>query len=199
MTENGWEMGPLYTPGITVVIPTIPPRKTLLRRAIGSVLGQTLPAAAISVAVDLDKEGSAATRNRALAAASTEFVAFLDDDDQFLPQHLELLASCQAITGADVVYPWPEMVGAGDPRPDRFGKPFDANELRRGSYIPVTSLVRTKLAQAAKFRWRKDTPYDDHAFYLGLLNLNAKFVHLPQRTWLWNVAGQNTSGRPDRW
>lgn len=184
---------------ITVVIPTIPPRRGLLKRAIGSVLGQTLPAAAISVAVDLDKEGSAATRNRALAAAATEFVAFLDDDDQFLPQHLELLSACQESTGADVVYPWPQMVGAGDPRPDMFGKPFDAAELRRGSYIPVTSLVRTELAQIAKFRWRRDTPYDDHAFYLGLLNLDAKFVHLPQRTWLWNVTGQNTSGRPDRW
>lgn len=184
---------------ITVVIPTIPPRRGLLKRAIGSVLGQTLPAAAISVAVDLDKEGSAATRNRALAAVQTEWTAFLDDDDQMLPQHLELLAACQESTGADVVYPWPQMVGAGDPRPDMFGKPFDAAELRRSSFIPVTSLVRTELAQIAKFRWRKDTPYDDHAFYLGLLNLGAKFVHLPQRTWLWNVQGQNTSGRPDRW
>lgn len=184
---------------ITVVIPSIPPRKGLLKRAIGSVLGQTLPAAAISVAVDLEREGSAKTRNRALAAVQTTWAAFLDDDDQFLPQHLELLAACAESSGADVVYPWPQMLGAGDPRPDRFGVPFDAEELRRGSYIPVTSLVRTGLAQRVGFRCPRGSDYDDWGFYLGLLDLGVKFVHLPQRTWIWRVEGQNTSGRPDRW
>ena len=184
---------------VTAVIPTIPPRRTLLRRALGSVLGQTQPVAAVSIAVDLNREGSAVTRTRALAAVATDWAAFLDDDDQWLPQHVELLAACAEATGADVVYPWPEMVGAGDPRPDRFGVPFDADELRRGSYIPVTSLVRTELAQRVGFHYRPGSPYDDHAFYLGMLELGAKFVHLPQRTWIWHVEGQNTSGRPDRW
>lgn len=184
---------------VTAVTPSIPPRKALLERAVASVLRQSAPVAAISIAVDLTREGSAVTRNRALTAVTTEWAAFLDDDDQWKREHVERLLRCAEQTGADVVYPWPEMIGAGDPRPDRFGVPFDADELRRGSYIPVTSLVRTELAQRVGFHYRPGSPYDDHAFYLGMLEVGAKFVHLPERTWYWHVEGQNTSGRPDRW
>lgn len=184
---------------VTAVIPSIPPRRDLLQRALGSVFAQIHPVDAISVAVDLNREGSAVTRNRALAAATTEWCAFLDDDDVWKAKHVYRLLTTAHDTGADVVYPWPEMVGGGDPRPDRFGVPFDAEELRRGSYIPVTSLVRTELAQQVGFHYRPGSPYDDHAFYLGLLELGAKFAHLPERTWYWHVEGQNTSGRPDRW
>ncbi|HEX5345969.1 MAG TPA: glycosyltransferase [Pseudonocardiaceae bacterium] len=184
---------------VTVVIPTIPIRARLLRRALASVVLQTFQPAAIVVEYDHEHEGSAVTRTRALGKVTTQWTAFLDDDDSMLPMHLEKLLEAQVDTGADVVYPWPEMVGSGDPRPDRFGVPFDADELRRGSYIPVTSLVRTELAQRVGFHYRPGSPYDDHAFYLGMLELGARFHHLPERTWLWHVMGQNTSGRPDRW
>ena len=185
-------------PGVTVVTPSIPPRTKMLRRALASVLAQTRPPDAISVAVDRDREGSAATRNRALDAAGTEWVAFLDDDDQFLPHHLEMLLACAQTSGADVVYPIPEV--AGQPPPQlRFGLPFDPDELRRANYIPVTSLVRTQLARAAKFRCPRGTVYDDWGLYLGLLNLGARFVHLPEKTWIWNWHPGNTQGQPDRW
>lgn len=185
---------------MTVVVPSIPPRGAMLKRALGSVLDQTRSADAISVAVDLTHAGSAATRNRALWAADTEWVAFLDDDDQFKPNHLERLLATADETGADVVYPWPEMAGSGDPRPDRWGKPFDADELRRGSYIPVTSLVRTELAKkCGGFQIPAGSVYDDWGFYLALLEVGSRFVHLPERTWIWNVHGQNTSGQPHRW
>lgn len=59
--------------GVTAVIPSIPPRVKMLRRALASVLTQTRAPDAISVAIDHDHEGSAATRNRALAAADTEW------------------------------------------------------------------------------------------------------------------------------
>jgi glycosyltransferase involved in cell wall biosynthesis len=185
---------------VTAVIPSIPPRARMLRQAVASVLSQTRPVDAISIAIDHNREGSAATRNRALFAASTEWCAFIDDDDQWKANHVERLLATAQETNADVVYPWPEMNGMTDPRPDRFGKPFDPDELRRGSYIPVTSLVRTKLAQeCGGFHFGPNSPYDDHAFYLAMLDAGAKFVHLPERTWIWNVLGQNTSGRPDRW
>ena len=65
---------------ITVAIPTIPPRGALLQRAISSVLSQTLPAGGLSVAVDNQRSGAAGTRARALAAVTSPWVAFLDDD-----------------------------------------------------------------------------------------------------------------------
>lgn len=192
---------------ISVVIPSIPPRAKMLRRALWSVLSQTLVPFAIIVETDLHHEGSAVTRTRGLNKVTTEWTAFLDDDDVLLPQHLELLAQTAAETGADVIYPWPTVVGGTDPSPDRFGQPFDAEMMRHRSYIPVTSMVRTKLAQeCGGFRCPPGSPYDDWGFYLAMLDADATFVHLPVRSWIWNHHGQgsvgvpgNTSGQATRW
>jgi hypothetical protein len=145
--------------------------------------------------------------------AGTEWSAFLDDDDAMEIGHVAELVGCAQATGADVVYPGCTAVGAqGQILPDRpewgrFGQPFDPDLLRRGSYIPVTSLARTGLArQVGGFRFMADSPYDDHTFYLAMLDAGARFEHLPLRTWVWHQPGPgapgrpgNTSGQPDRW
>lgn len=194
---------------VTVCVASIPPRSHLLQRAIGSVLSQTLPASAIVIEIDHDHTGSAATRNRALSKVNTEWVAFLDDDDQFLPQHLARLTAAQQETGADVVYSMPlipQHPGGHDPH-GLHGAPFDPEELRRRSYIQTTTLVRTKLIQATRgFYWPADHPYDDWGAWLRLLDAGATFYHLPEQTFIWNHWGDgepglpgNTSGQPDRW
>jgi glycosyltransferase involved in cell wall biosynthesis len=190
---------------ITVVIPTIPQRKGKLRKAISSVMAQTYPVSALSVAVDLKGEGSARTRNRALDAVQTDWVAFLDDDDQFLPSALRTFAHAQRDTNADVVYGLPRIVDAQGIIQRRFfeaGGPevFDPDLLRQKSYIPVVSLVRTVLAKSARFSYAQDTTgaYDDWGFYLSLLDIDAKFYHVNQETFIWNIDGGNTSGKPDR-
>src|SRR5690349_19947683 len=97
---------------ITVAIPSIPVvRSAMLAQAVRSVLRQSLPAAALSVAFDTTAAGAAATRQRALDAVRTPWVAFLDDDDQFKPEHLEKLYLHAMNSGADYVYSWFEMVG----------------------------------------------------------------------------------------
>lgn len=184
---------------ITLIIPTIPPRAELLRRMLRSVSAQTLLPTQIIIESDPYHTGSAATRNRALEKVTTPLVAFADDDDELEPDHLELLLRGMEETGADVVYPWYTVVGGTDPRPDRFGKPFDADELRRGSYITVNSLVRTGLARQAGFDFDPVTGLDDHVFYLRLLELGAIFHHVPARTFLWNHWEGNTSGSGSRW
>ncbi len=193
---------------ITVAIPTIPPRSGMLRKAVSSVMAQTRPAAAVSIAVDLEREGSAATRNRALEAVHTDWVAFLDDDDVLLPNHLELLAVEAERTGADVVYPLPRVIDRnGNTVPRRLewggGPTFNGPALERRSYICVTSLVRTKLARkVGGFRFITDSAglsNDDHGFYLALHKAGARFAHVHQETFLWHHHGANTSGQPTRW
>lgn len=192
---------------ITVVIPSIPVRPNALAHAVKSVGVQTLKAAAISIAIDAQREGSAVTRNRALATVDTHWVAFLDDDDIISPKHLETLYDAATRENADVVYSGCVVTNAQGreiPRQvewGRFGEPFDGDMLREKSYIPVTSLVRTDLAKQAKFGPPAgvDTIYDDWGFYLRLLDMGAKFFHEPIVTWLWAHDGKNTSGQPDRW
>jgi glycosyltransferase involved in cell wall biosynthesis len=191
---------------ITVVIATIPIRAKMLRKALASVVLQTFQPAAIVVEYDHEHTGAAATKNRGLAKVTTEWSAFLDDDDQFMPEHLEKLREAQLDSGADVVYSMPYIPqlaaqGGVDPSGMR-GTPFDPDELRRRSYIQTTSLVRTKVAQSVGgFQLPRHTvsDYDDWGFWIACLDAGASFHHLPEQTFIWEHHGQNTSGRSDRW
>ena len=187
---------------ITVCIPSIPPRAALLQRAINSVLAQTLPAAAVSIALDHQHEGAAATRTRAVAAAHTEWVALLDDDDQLYPQHLAALAGCAEQTGADYVYSYFDVIGGTDPL-NTFGEPFNPDDPKQTT---TTILVRTDLAQSLGWIDSSDAALihgqragEDYRFTLACLAKGARIVHHPERTWAWSHHGGNTSGQPDRW
>jgi hypothetical protein len=180
---------------ITLIIPTIPGREELLERAVTSAMSQTLQAA-VHVELDSTRSGAAATRNRALGTVDTEFVAFLDDDDELKPNHLRACARHTTLTGADVVYPGYDTVG--DDPVGCFGVPFDPYLIRQRNYIPVTTLCRTDLVRrAGGFQPHPDEngdPCEDWGLWLALLASGAKFSHLPQRTWIWHVAG-GTRGR----
>jgi glycosyltransferase involved in cell wall biosynthesis len=194
---------------IAVVIATIPPRRNQLSEALESVATQTFQPAVIIVEYDHRRTGAAATKNRGLAKVDTEWVAFLDDDDLFMPEYLEKLAGAQRQSGADVVYSMPlipQIFDGMDPS-GAHGAPFDPEELRRRSFIQTTSLVRTKLIQSAGgFQCPPGSNYDDWGAWLALLDAGASFYHLPEQTFVWNHWGAgardrpgNTSGCPDRW
>lgn len=193
---------------VTVCIPSIPGRERLLRRALLSVLGQTRPADAIAVVVDTERAGAAATRNRTIEAAATEWVAFLDDDDELLPHHLEHLLAEAATSGADIVYPWHHIIGPdGRQLPDLLGAQgvaFDPAELDRRNWVPVTLLARrSALVDVGMFprpgspEW-PHTECEDWGAWRRLRDAGYRFHHTPAVTWLWHHHGRNTSGRPDR-
>lgn len=183
---------------ITVLIPTIPGRRDLLDRAVLSAQRQTYPPARILLQLDQDREGAAATRNKALQQVDTEWVAFLDDDDVLYPEHLKKMARCARLTGADVVYPGYDCTGE-DPV-GCFGLPFDGELLQHRNFIPVTTLCRTQaVLDAGGFRPHPDEhgdPCEDWGLWLAMAERDAAFVHLPVRTWRWNPGG--TKGRGDR-
>lgn len=195
---------------ITVAIPAHPARVAngMLDRAVASVKAQLNPAADISIAIDETGAGAAATRQRALDAVQTEWVAFLDSDDWFYPEHLRVLAAGAKIYRAQYVYsyymvhfpdgrPWP----ANDPL-GHFGKPFDP---RRPHQTTITTLVRTELAKAIGFH---EPPTDsvvgghrggeDWHFTVGCAEAGARIIHIPRRTWAWVHHGGNSSGMPGR-
>lgn len=113
------------TPAISVILPTFN-RPNLLHRAVGSVLAQTFPDFELIVVDDHSPEpassvlsglkdprvtvirhyrnlGGPAARNTGIIKSRAALIAFLDDDDEFLPRHLELLLrhmqSCPAKVG----------------------------------------------------------------------------------------------------
>jgi glycosyltransferase involved in cell wall biosynthesis len=98
---------------ITAIVPTYN-REGTIRRAVDSVFAQTYPAVEIIVVDDGSQDGTrdrlrpyleriryiyqqnggvAAARNRGAGDARSEWIAFLDSDDCWLPGHLETMAA----------------------------------------------------------------------------------------------------------
>jgi len=187
---------------ISVVIPSIPTRGHLLDRALASVRAQTLLPEDVIVTFDDDRQGAAATRQRGLERVVTPWVAFLDDDDEFLPGHLAALHAAASDGGADVLYPWFEVVGGTDPLRlngrTPLGQPFDGAALAEHNYIPITVLARAEAVRTAGGFSGLDTQ-EDHGLWLRLLAAGARFQHVPAVTWRWHHHAANTSGLPTRW
>lgn len=116
------------TPLVSVIIPTRD-RPQLLHDALHSVAGQSYPnweaivvndggadiagvvrslapqaAARTTLLQNSTSQGTARTRNRAISAAKGAILAFLDDDDLFLPEHLATLVAAMVPGGAPVAY-----------------------------------------------------------------------------------------------
>lgn len=191
---------------VTVCIPSIPSRAWMLRRAVASVLEQTCPAAAISVAVDLAREGAWVTRNRSAASSATTWTAFLDDDDEFARGHLQLLLDVAEREQADVTWAWFEVIGGADPFPHYRGRQYDPANPH---VVPITYLVRTELLREATEKmggFQADTPGGGGVWDLQDMPLLNAFFALgavmhadPTSSWFWHHHDSNTSGMPHRW
>lgn len=201
-------------PTVGVVIPAHPARvhNGMLDRALRSVQTQHRLPDEIYVAIDINGEGAAATRDRALRRAATDWVAFLDSDDLFLPRHIGALLMHALETGADFVYSWYELLdrnghlwGNEDPifPPTHFSEPFDPEHPIETT---ITTLVRRELAQEIGFvayvypdgANENINSGEDRRFTLEAIKRGARISHLVERTWVWHHHGQNTSGLPTK-
>lgn len=205
----------MVKPGVSVVIPTHAGREAYCELAVASAWGQLVRPAAVHVVEDATHAGAAATRDRGLRMVETEWVAFLDSDDVFYPEHLRILLTGARIHGADYVFSYFDVIDSVGRRQSvdplgLFGHAFDPD---RPTQTTMTTLVRTELAQAVGFE--APTPGEmidgqvageDWRFTLSCVAAGARIVHVPRRTWGWRHWGRggpglpgNTSGRSDRW
>ncbi|MFN8025825.1 MAG: glycosyltransferase family 2 protein [Acidimicrobiia bacterium] len=177
-------------PRVSVVIPTYN-RAALLERAVGTVLEQTwtdfelvvfddgstddTPAAMARmtdpriVKLRGPNEGCASARNRALAVARGEWVAFLDDDNEWRPEYLDRqLASVADAPDAVVVYCLAELrkEAVDEDSWERFpvwcpdGDMFPA--LLAGWWAPISGMMvrRDALRETGGFAAELDTHED---------------------------------------
>lgn len=192
-------------PGVTVVTPTIPERRRYLDRAVRSVRGQSWSSRSLyQIVVEDDRRrGAALTRTLGAQQVNTEWTAFLDDDDQLMPNHIEALLTAADGHGADYVYAdFIVPQNRAFHLPSYCYGPWDPEQPLQTT---VTVLVKTELGRAAGWFLRPnedelvgdDRAGEDYGFTLRC-NAMGSIYHLRQPTWLWNHHGANTSGLPER-
>ncbi len=76
-------------PKISVIIPTHN-RPELLKKAVASVEAQTYRDFELIVIDDVDSRGGGWARNQGIRKAKGEYLAFLDDDDEWMPDKLKI-------------------------------------------------------------------------------------------------------------
>jgi glycosyltransferase involved in cell wall biosynthesis len=185
---------------VSVVIPTLN-RPKLLLRAIDSVLRQTHREIEVIVVVDRpDPETvaaiasvgdprlqvfvnphpltAAAARNAGADRATGQWIAFLDDDDEWLPNKLEsqlafaagrapALVSCLSrIVTPTATYISPEVIYDNSRPIDEYL--FDRRSLSRGSGFLQTSSFLVPRQLFDKVRFDVESPHDDWGFALRL-------------------------------
>ena len=185
---------------VSVVIPTLDRPKMLLR-AIGSVLRQTHHDIEVIVVVDRPSVETLAAvssvadcrlrlivnphpttaggaRNVGVDHAAGEWIAFLDDDDEWLPSKLEhqlafaagrppaLLSCLSRVVTPYAIYVWPQVIFDNSCPIDEYL--FDRTTLSAGwGGIQTSSfLLPRKLFE--KVRFNIDSPHDDWEFVLRL-------------------------------
>jgi glycosyltransferase involved in cell wall biosynthesis len=175
---------------VSTVIPTRG-RHELLLRAVRSALAQTLRAIEVVVVIDGDDPatehalaelvredervrvlalatsvGGSDARNRGVAAASGEWVAFLDDDDEWLPEKLEAQLQTVTASTAPVVigtckiiartpgndYEWPRRMPESDEPICEYLLARRTLSRGEGSIQTSTFFVRRALMQVHPFK-----------------------------------------------
>lgn len=196
-------------PTFTCVIPTHG-RAHLLVDALASVAAQTVAPLEVLVVSDMDDpeserivaassvaaiarfvrsspNGASNSRNTGAAAATGTHIAFLDDDDEWLPEHLELARDALIATGSDATASWFDVFGdgyrhEGERIVDGLTAPrvIAKNWGSTGSNLVVS---RTAFDAIDGFDGELTTKNDTDFFY-RLLRSGATYAAIPQVTML---------------
>jgi len=186
---------------VTTVVPTYR-RPDSLRRAVASALAQEvtdhtvivvddggglpeLPADPRLVAVSLRRNTACLgmVRNVGLRLARSPYVAFLDDDNTWRPDHLSVALDALQ-RGADIVYTAVERALPDGSPLDVLSRPFDRRAMAEDSYVDANSLV-LRLDPGVRFsrlpRSRATLPKEDWEF-VWRLSRRRRTVHVPVPT-----------------
>lgn len=175
---------------VSAITAAIPSRLDRLAEACASVRAQTKPVDEHLIAIDYHRRGTARVVTQLALSARNEWVATLEDDDLWLPNHIGALTAALRNEGgeADIVYPWCRVEGRDwDPN-----SVFDRERLKRENYIPSTALIRRQLI-ADLGGWREGVQHgwEDWDFWLRALQVRARFLCVPVVTWVYRFHGGN--------
>jgi LmbE family N-acetylglucosaminyl deacetylase/glycosyltransferase involved in cell wall biosynthesis len=200
-------------------------RADFLRKAIRSVAGQTYPNIELIVVNDGGEEFSKLVQEEALGSIRTftyqhieqqtgrshaaniglnhctgDNIIFLDDDDWFLPEHIESLVHClQDNTDFIAAYNNIACVHFENNQwntINEYKDDFDANRLAYENYIPIHSILfRKKVIEAGCVFAEEMNTYEDWAFWMKVSQIGS-FFHNPILGAMYRVSISSGSGLP---
>jgi teichuronic acid biosynthesis glycosyltransferase TuaG len=211
------------TPSVSVIIPTYQRRDQCVV-AVASALAQSVPPLEVIVSDDGSVDGTreaiealastdsrvrylvasspsgrpALARNLAIDLARGDWIAFLDDDDEWLPQKLE--RQTPLLSGQDAVI-------ASNARRTSGGAYFSSTEVRRPEWAEIvrdnpviisSALVRRDvLVSAGGFRTsEKLVGIEDYCLWLDLAQSGVSFAILPEVLVVYCDTGNRLSSMP---
>lgn len=204
---------------VSVLIPTHN-RADLLKRAIQSVLDQTYTDFELLVIDDRSSdnteevvssfsdqrivylkntENSARTHcrplNFGLTKATGDFIAYLDDDNEFEPIHLEILVTALK-KGYDVAYCDSDIhTPDGNVQPS-IAMDFDAQFLLRRNYIDTSNIMHTREMAFNVGGWDEEvTRFTDWNYCVRMMKWGAKFIHVPVTATKYYAHGGDTQSK----
>jgi glycosyltransferase involved in cell wall biosynthesis len=149
---------------VSVIIPTFGDREIwnrLAMRAVASVVDQSHPPDEI---IRIHEETLCYARNKGGYAASSEWLCFLDADDELHPGYLKSMLKGQG----DLRFPRVINQHIKDPK-----SLFTGKSLLEGNYLPIGTLVKRKLFLNVG-GFPSYPAYEDWAFWLRCNALGAK-------------------------
>jgi len=210
-------------PKISVVI-TTHDRPVMLQRAVDSVLDQTFQDFEIVIVDDysnkplslsIPKENKnritiirmpwntgfhTRPKNVGIMCSKAKVIAYLDDDNRFLPNHLEVLYKVLNKENADVVYGdriYKSTVPNEKRAMNKPGKDFDAELLKKGNYIDTSDIMHTMSSLIDvgywDIRWERKP---DWALMLAFSKVGKRIIHVPEVITEYHWHNANLSATP---
>ena len=210
-------------PKISIVV-TTHNRPVMLQRAVDSILDQTFQDFEIIIIDDCsskplslnipkkDENRIAIVRmpwntgfhtrpkNVGVMCSKAKVIAYLDDDNRFLPNHLEVLYKVLVEKNADVVY-GDRTYKSTIPNEKRFmgemSKGFDAELLEKGNYVDTSDIMHTTKALIDvgywDIRWERKP---DWLLMLAFSRAGKNIIHVPKVITEYNWHDSNLSATP---
>jgi len=130
--------------------------------------------------------GPAAARNTGFTAARGEFIALLDADDHWLPDHLAASLARLDEAAADIVYSSPVMVDHGSglllgiwgPTAEDLAR-FPATLLTRNFIVPSATVFRRRVLEVVGGWPSELRRAEDACYWLECVKAGMPFAHLP--------------------
>lgn len=183
---------------VTVITASIYDRIGLLAENIASVANQTVrPSAHVIDQHEAECYGPIEAYNRLARLVDTEWLAILDDDNVWLPNHLETVLP--ALDSADIVYSWD--IGGTRPRIDCTDWPQSrlVEHLQGANFIDQSCAIRLSVYRDVGGFRDPGHEFMDWDLWQRLARSGARFACVPIDTWCYRVGPWNAPGQPEQW